>query len=231
VASAKRYRRPAGPRRPPPAPPGQPGQRPPGANPVHSPTLARRRAWPAGRRRGRGATQPTEAGAGGACSLCPLVAAKGRPYRPGARGAPSGRLKGLVGRWSARTSWTRGPQRGGHGPWPAATGPFADIPLARPLTFSLRSTGLERVVLSHAIWSTSRLNWTNPLDQSTRVSHSLWSARRCGPLRRHALSHLIWSAPPLVSLDAAIWTYGAVVTTNADTRGRLLTYASRPQSN
>jgi hypothetical protein len=33
---------------------------------------------------------------------------------------------------------------------------------------------------------------------------------------RHALSHLIWSVPPLVSLDAAIWTYGAVVTSSAD---------------
>jgi hypothetical protein len=63
------------------------------------------------------------------------------------------------------------------------------------------------------------------LDQSTRVSHSIWSARRCGLLRRlievgprHALSHLIWSVPPLVSLDAAIWTYGAVVISSADPR-------------
>jgi hypothetical protein len=52
---------------------------------------------------------------------------------------------------------------GSHALWSAATADVTDILLARPLIFSLRSTvGRCPVVLSHAIWSTSHLNWTNP---------------------------------------------------------------------
>jgi hypothetical protein len=69
-----------------------------------------------------------------------------------------------------------------------------------------RASGVP--VLSHAIWSTSHLNWTNPracLTQLVRTAlRHLRRLTETGP--RHALSHVIWSAPPLLSrlgLDAA----------------------------
>jgi hypothetical protein len=144
-ASAKWCRRPPGPRRHRLRPLGQPSQRPNGGtnprplphpHPGPKPGLnSRSAAW--------SSCNPTNGSwrRRRACSLRPLVAAKGRPYRPGARSAPPAHRSGG---WSAAGQPERlipaGRSVRSHGPWPAATEPSTDIPLARPLTFSRRST-------------------------------------------------------------------------------------------
>jgi hypothetical protein len=130
VASAKRYRRPPGPRRPPAGPQASLA----GAHrerTCSTPPPGRRRAWSAGRRRGRGATQLTEAVPEGRVQLVSSRRRRGQAvptWSPWRTISSPKRL--TAGRWSARASGSCGPQRGSHGPWPAATERSSDIPLA-----------------------------------------------------------------------------------------------------
>ena len=114
-------------RRPPPAPQvclvsGRMGDR----TRVHSPTLVD--AGPGKQVGGVVVAQPqlTDGGAGGASSLRPLVAAKGRPYRPGARGAPSARRSG----------------------WSAAGRPGRLVPVGRGVGVTVRGRQPQRVPLT-----------------------------------------------------------------------------------
>ena len=102
--------------------PDQPSQRPNGDRPGSTPP-----PWP-------------DPGPGQQVGDVVVVQPDQRKPAPAARAACVLSSPPRTGRWSARTSSTCGPQRGSHGPWPAATEGSTDIPLARPLTFSLRST-------------------------------------------------------------------------------------------
>ena len=139
VASAKRYRRPPRPRRPPPGPQASLASAHTGNEPSSTPPLPHPGPKPGlvSRSEAGSSCNPTD---GRRRRLRVRMASSRRRRRPAVPTWSSWRTisspKRLAGRWSARTSGTCGPQRGSHGPWPAATERSTDIPLARPLTFS-----------------------------------------------------------------------------------------------
>jgi hypothetical protein len=143
--------------------------RPTGTEPGSTPHLARRRSRSAGQRRGRRAIQPTQSRRRRRVQLASSRRRQGQAVPIRSSWCAIKTPKRLIGRWSARTPGSCGPH-GSHGPWPAATEPFADIPPARPLTFpcALHTPPLHARV--HSIWSAV----------GDRVLELFGLPRRCG---------------------------------------------------